>query len=467
MPRPNATVGHARACGWETRKGVAGDDGARGCGKGKRKGMLIFSISTCRDGFRLAIVVILQNGRKSTRPRGTNSPLVSVWGASTRCRAMAKKKKTVGAHGDDQRTGSTAKHAEMSAHVTKKMKKSGEKTKNSGAAAAAGASASNWSQLAKQINAGSNPKALKRKQERLALEEAKRSERIDGEGSGQHRHGGTVDASSPPKKPMPTGRNTALTDLVALDCEMVGVGVDGKKSILARVSVVNEDGNVVLDTFVSPTEYVVDYRTNVSGVRPSDLKAAPGFKEIQTKMAGILKGRILVGHALKNDLKCLLLDHPRSMTRDTALYRPLTRPLRPNERAQDSGIARGRGSRSLRELCFSHLGIQIQTGEHSSVDDARAALLLYKKNQIAWEREIRVSNVKSRGGKGEGKKQMGKMGKKIKRVDDGDDSDSDQNTNSKPSKPGKKHKSISVSTLHGIRTDPFAVGAPKVDLFRR
>ena len=33
---------------------------------------------------------------------------------------------------------------------------------------------------------------------------------------------------------------------------MVGVGEDGRRSILARVSVVNEDGGVVLDTFVPP-----------------------------------------------------------------------------------------------------------------------------------------------------------------------------------------------------------------------
>ena len=43
-----------------------------------------------------------------------------------------------------------------------------------------------------------------------------------------------------------------------------------------------------------------------------------------------------------------------------ALYRPLTRPLRANERAQDTGIARGRGSRSLKDLCSQHLGLEIQ-----------------------------------------------------------------------------------------------------------
>ena len=36
---------------------------------------------------------------------------------------------------------------------------------------------------------------------------------------------------------------------VALDCEMVGIGIGGKHSALARVSIVDWDGNLLLDTF--------------------------------------------------------------------------------------------------------------------------------------------------------------------------------------------------------------------------
>jgi hypothetical protein len=38
------------------------------------------------------------------------------------------------------------------------------------------------------------------------------------------------------------GRNTALTHVVAIDCEMVGVGPDGGRDSLARVSVVSSWG---------------------------------------------------------------------------------------------------------------------------------------------------------------------------------------------------------------------------------
>ena len=39
------------------------------------------------------------------------------------------------------------------------------------------------------------------------------------------------------------------TKQVAMDCEMVGVGRDGIDSELARCSIVNRHGNVLLDTY--------------------------------------------------------------------------------------------------------------------------------------------------------------------------------------------------------------------------
>ena len=58
---------------------------------------------------------------------------------------------------------------------------------------------------------------------------------------------------------------------LALDCEMVGVGIDGSESSLARVSIVNFYGAVLIDEFVRQREHVVDYRTQFSGVRERDL----------------------------------------------------------------------------------------------------------------------------------------------------------------------------------------------------
>merc|ERR1712125_174263 len=58
---------------------------------------------------------------------------------------------------------------------------------------------------------------------------------------------------------------------VALDCEMVGLGSDGMESAVARVSLVNWDGQVMIDTYLRVSEPVTDFRTFVSGIRQCDI----------------------------------------------------------------------------------------------------------------------------------------------------------------------------------------------------
>ena len=52
---------------------------------------------------------------------------------------------------------------------------------------------------------------------------------------------------------------------------MVGVGLEGEESSLARVSLVNYHGAIILDEFVRQRERVIDYRTHVSGIRETDM----------------------------------------------------------------------------------------------------------------------------------------------------------------------------------------------------
>lgn len=101
---------------------------------------------------------------------------------------------------------------------------------------------------------------------------------------------------------------------------MVGVGNNGVDSIVARVSLVNDHCECIYDAYVLPTEEVTDYRTRVSGIRPGDLtreSGAKSFKLVQKEVADLIEGRVLVGHALNNDLDVLFLSHPRKKTRDT------------------------------------------------------------------------------------------------------------------------------------------------------
>ena len=96
---------------------------------------------------------------------------------------------------------------------------------------------------------------------------------------------------------------TGFTKAIAMDCEMVGVGYTGSESILARVSIVNHFGHCIYDRYVKPREKVTDYRTAVSGIRPSDIENANDFKTVQKEVSDILNNRILVGHAIRHDLK--------------------------------------------------------------------------------------------------------------------------------------------------------------------
>ncbi|KAB1216552.1 RNA exonuclease 4 [Morella rubra] len=171
----------------------------------------------------------------------------------------------------------------------------------------------------------------------------------------------------------PINDDFSLTDVVSMDCEMVGV-CQGNKSALGRVTLVNKWGNVVYDEFVRPVDRVVDFRTEISGIRPQDLRKAKDFWVVQKKVAEIIKERILVGHALHNDLKVLLLSHPKKDLRDTSEFQPFLREG---------------GRRALRHLAAQFLGVQIQNGEHCSIQDARAAMLLYQKNRKEWEKSAK------------------------------------------------------------------------------
>ena len=70
----------------------------------------------------------------------------------------------------------------------------------------------------------------------------------------------------------------------------------------------------------------------------------------------------------------LQLGHPGKDIRDTARYPPLMRAAAPGRRPKP---------RSLRVLASEQLGLDIQSGEHTPVDDARAALYLYQKHRRA------------------------------------------------------------------------------------
>lgn len=73
-------------------------------------------------------------------------------------------------------------------------------------------------------------------------------------------------------RPKPGAIGARPSEICALDCEYVGVGYNGKDDQLARVSIVDADGKIEYDTYVTPAEEVTDYRTHVSGIQPGHLR---------------------------------------------------------------------------------------------------------------------------------------------------------------------------------------------------
>jgi RNA exonuclease 4 len=171
---------------------------------------------------------------------------------------------------------------------------------------------------------------------------------------------------------------------VAMDCEMVGIGEDGLSSALARVSIVNWDGDVLLDTYVKVTVPVTDLRSNVSGISHCHIDGSSpntmDFDAAAQRVQEIISDKILVGHGLKNDLRVLNMSHPWQDTRDTTKYEPFMK------RDVNNLLI----PRKLRDLSLDKIGVKIQADgkPHCSVSDAVAAMQLYQTVSKQWEKVI-------------------------------------------------------------------------------
>lgn len=170
---------------------------------------------------------------------------------------------------------------------------------------------------------------------------------------------------------------------IAIDCEMVGTGVDGQHSSLARVCMVDWDGNHLLDLYVRQRCEVTDYRTFVSGITEDALTSenAVDIEECRERVLDLIEGKILVGHALKNDLHVLRISHPWHQVRDTGKYEPFMK-IR-----FDDGIL---WPRKLKDLAKEKLGKDVQQSgkPHCPFEDAQTALDLYKKVRNKWEKAM-------------------------------------------------------------------------------
>ncbi|ELA46189.1 hypothetical protein VCUG_02325 [Vavraia culicis subsp. floridensis] len=144
--------------------------------------------------------------------------------------------------------------------------------------------------------------------------------------------------------------------LIAMDCEMLvtDVGVE-----LGRVTLLDIQGDTLLDIYVKTDNTVVDYRTEYSGLCEESFKQSVCFDAAQSMVLELIGiDTILLGHSLYNDLKILQINHGKLI--DTSrLFR-----TRDNYKI------------SLKSLANKYRCISIQNGTHCSYEDAYACLQL-------------------------------------------------------------------------------------------
>ncbi|OAQ35452.1 hypothetical protein K457DRAFT_87096 [Linnemannia elongata AG-77] len=152
--------------------------------------------------------------------------------------------------------------------------------------------------------------------------------------------------------------------LVAMDCEMC---LTEQGSELTRITLIGEDGKVIYDELVLPTNPITDYLTKYSGMTAERLSGVTTrLADVQKKLKELIDyDTILIGHSLENDMKVLKFAHPFIIDTARAYHHTRGPPSRP----------------SLKWLAYRWLERRIQNGGdngHDSVEDALTCLDLIK-----------------------------------------------------------------------------------------
>lgn len=156
---------------------------------------------------------------------------------------------------------------------------------------------------------------------------------------------------------------TAHSPMFGIDCEMCQTA-EGLE--LTRVSVVNENYEIIYETYVLPFNKITNFLTQYSGITENILSNVHiRLKDVQNKLREILPAdAILVGQSLNFDLHALKMMHPYII--DTSVVFNTT------------GIRTKKTK--LKHLAKQFLKKNIQVGDkgHCSVEDATTSLKLVK-----------------------------------------------------------------------------------------
>ncbi|RWS19750.1 hypothetical protein B4U80_12227 [Leptotrombidium deliense] len=135
------------------------------------------------------------------------------------------------------------------------------------------------------------------------------------------------------------------------------------KQVAASVAVVSENGTVIFFAHIHwEPKIVYSYQTEWSGITAKHLEGKKSIKEVNDLLLPLIKGKTVIGAAVHNDLNALGISHDQIWDIQTHY-----------------------GQRKLSTLWAEKFPDKprIQTGSHSAIVDARAAMALYK--LAVWE----------------------------------------------------------------------------------
>ncbi|KAI9141298.1 ubiquitin carboxyl-terminal hydrolase-domain-containing protein [Paraphysoderma sedebokerense] len=171
-------------------------------------------------------------------------------------------------------------------------------------------------------------------------------------------------------------------EFVSLSQEEAEIRSDGSKSLLrptrlslARVSVLRGESDMdctpFIDDYIATIEPIADYLTEYSGIQPGDLDPALSKHTLVPLKLAYKKLRLLV------DMGCKFIGH--GLKKDFRIINILVPPHQIIDTVDIYFIPSKQRRLGLRFLAWYLLDIDIQQSSHDSIEDARTALLLYKK----------------------------------------------------------------------------------------
>lgn len=146
--------------------------------------------------------------------------------------------------------------------------------------------------------------------------------------------------------------------LVSIDCEMVATDAGHE---VGRVSIVDQDYNVVYDKYVKPRGKVINFLKEYSGLDEEKLSKGISFEQMKSDLSNIVgRKTVILGHSLESDLVALNFYHERIIDTSHVFLTKDNRRLR------------------LKDLMMQYFNVRTQDHEHCSVEDARNCLKLLR-----------------------------------------------------------------------------------------